>query len=252
MCGICGFAAGREITADEKAQAVAELMVSWIRTTTYGTDAAGLFTISGDNRGPGFAIKTPGSASEIVGTTGKKLMELESRRPLVVAHTRKATAGTAEDNRNNHPFMVGSLVGVHNGVFPSHRKYRDVVKPDGDCDSEVLFRLLDLLRPKRPYEQTLNLLDGYSRVAFYDHDDRKLRVYTSDGNAMYLAHDRTLGVTWFGTDPECFPDRLTALWKPVKRRRTVVIANRDPDGADTKAEGASVGVDVETRTMPAV
>jgi len=39
----------------------------------------------------------------------------------VVGHVRAATCGTPQDNRNNHPFVYETMVGVHNGGIDNHK-----------------------------------------------------------------------------------------------------------------------------------
>ena len=62
----------------------------------------------------------------------------------IVGHTRMATQGTPTDNRNNHPFQYGTILGVHNGIISNWREVQERFKLDikGNCDSEVIFALI--------------------------------------------------------------------------------------------------------------
>ncbi len=62
----------------------------------------------------------------------------------MVGHTRAATQGEPIDNKNNHPFRYGNIIGVHNGHILNWRElakeYKLGIK--GNCDSEVIFALI--------------------------------------------------------------------------------------------------------------
>lgn len=93
--------------------------------------------------------KSAGAPSELCHKIGELLLP---RATALVAHTRHATHGSPEDNRNNHPHNVPSMrqerkrdgVIVHNGVVANHLdlvdKYR--LKMTTECDSEVIAKLL--------------------------------------------------------------------------------------------------------------
>lgn len=62
----------------------------------------------------------------------------------MVGHTRAATQGEPTDNRNNHPFRYGHIIGVHNGHILNWRELVKEYELDikGNCDSEVIFALI--------------------------------------------------------------------------------------------------------------
>jgi len=76
-----------------------------------------------------------------------------------ICHVRHATTGSPKVNRNNHPLVVGKVVGVHHGVIYNHRQIK--VKRQAEVDSEVIFCLLDDQRP-------LEGLKGWGAVAHFD------------------------------------------------------------------------------------
>ena len=64
---------------------------------------------------------------------------------LLIGHTRWATQGTPDDNRNNHPHASDDGWYVHNGTIPSYRRliHTHQLVPRTDCDSEVIGLLMD-------------------------------------------------------------------------------------------------------------
>lgn len=68
-------------------------------------------------------------------------------RPLlhVLGHTRAKTTGSEYMPNNNHPILVGNIIGIHNGGIRNYKKIYDKHKkmtPQGEVDSEVIVQLL--------------------------------------------------------------------------------------------------------------
>ncbi|MCK5016158.1 MAG: hypothetical protein KAS32_03720 [Candidatus Peribacteraceae bacterium] len=94
--------------------------------------------------------KTPADKF-ITGTKYLNLVENVDNHALgLVGHTRASSSAVAYNNANNHPHVCGKVVGVHNGHIINWkeivREYK--LKMNGKCDSEVIFRLIDLFLKK--------------------------------------------------------------------------------------------------------
>jgi len=72
----------------------------------------------------------------------------------VIGHCRAKTSGDQNNNDNNHPFVCGNVIGIHNGSIRNDEKIYEIHKNDftkrGDCDSEAIFHLLNLFAKKGP------------------------------------------------------------------------------------------------------
>lgn len=89
----------------------------------------------------------------------------------VIVHTRLATHGSIDDNRNNHPVMSPSqsIALVHNGVIYNHRQVRAALEPHflPDVDTSVIPALLE----QADSTARLNELDGDAAIAWLDDRD---------------------------------------------------------------------------------
>jgi glucosamine 6-phosphate synthetase-like amidotransferase/phosphosugar isomerase protein len=117
-----------------------------------GTDATGVFSgklgTTASSKGSVCLFKSDDNAS--------KYLKLKNADKILdtffsgidtlyfVGHTRGATSGSARDNRNNHPFKCGPIIGVHNGIIHNYSKIREKAEIEltGSCDSESIFSLI--------------------------------------------------------------------------------------------------------------
>lgn len=65
----------------------------------------------------------------------------------IIGHCRMPTKGTPLNNKNNHPIVTKSFVGVHNGVIFNDDQlfddYKSDFERDGEVDSEIIFKLIE-------------------------------------------------------------------------------------------------------------
>lgn len=154
----------------------------------------------------------------------------------LVGHTRMATQGLSEDNRNNHPFLCGNILGVHNGVITNWRKVAKTfdLKLKGNCDSEVIFALIQQFMEKRQanlqeaISATSRQLDGGMACAVMDITNlesltlfrrgRPLRLRfnsSSPETILFSSEDKILQDTYFEVNKKA--EGLKVLdWKEVK------------------------------------
>jgi glucosamine 6-phosphate synthetase-like amidotransferase/phosphosugar isomerase protein len=113
------------------------------------------------------------------------------RAPVVLAHTRWKTHGSADDRRNNHPFRSrdGRFHLVHNGVLSNFEEVDDrhQLRRDGECDSETILRLVEQVGDARlGLSAVLGELTGSLSVGLYDHKTGLLWLANNGGRPMHV------------------------------------------------------------------
>ena len=153
MCGIAGFSltAGSKI----KSRQLSNAMLTAIEDRGYM--ASGYGWQHNGNQGYHSAA-TPGSALS--------LKFLPRRANTVILHTRLATHGSVEDNRNNHPVTSPSkgIALIHNGVIYNHEDVRpEITGSLPDVDTSVIPALIEQQGIK-----SISKLDGDAAIAWLD------------------------------------------------------------------------------------
>lgn len=85
--------------------------------------------------------KTPGKC-DTKAAEKRQLKRIDPNAKWAILHTRFATHGSPEDNRNNHPIEHGNIIGVHNGVLRNHEEVLKITgrqDPETEVDSEAIF-----------------------------------------------------------------------------------------------------------------
>lgn len=167
MCGILGlvrrtYPSGATGTSDTECLNVFKKM--FVSSVIRGNHSSGAFLLNKDYKSTKWVgmkneediksvnlaamYKEPSPAQKFLNGEGYKefIKMFTSWTVSLVGHTRQATQGAPEDNRNNHPFKCGTVLGVHNGIIHNWREVRNKFNLNlkGSCDSEVIFSLIDL------------------------------------------------------------------------------------------------------------
>lgn len=175
MCGITGiFPLNTKCELDEHTR---KKLILWFNTELLfhtierGRDATGI-TVSltegeGEEEEHSFlCLKQPADATDFFendGTEQKYRTQEENAAPLrvhhsilsntdkfnfIIGHTRKKTQGSVYNVNNNHPIIVGNIIGIQNGgvnnddrIFKLHDGEMDRI---GEVDSEAIMQLLAL------------------------------------------------------------------------------------------------------------
>lgn len=114
-----------------------------------GTDASGVCLFSGNKLSlfkddvKGSMLKNFQPFEEVMNR-----INLTDKFGSLIGHTRQQTKGDPKFNINNHPIMANRTIGVHNGVIFNDdllfAKYKDKIVREGEVDSEIIFRLIDM------------------------------------------------------------------------------------------------------------
>jgi glutamine amidotransferase len=159
------------------------------------------------------------------------LQAVDTKARLHNVHVRKATVGGLKPE-NTHPFYLGPYSFSHNGTIRDITHYADpnVARPQGDTDSEYLFRLvmhhLDASDPIAGlrYAMTATI----ERYPF-----TSLSFLFSDGERLYAYRLGHCELHWMAkpdqliVSTECLTDDET--WHSVKQDVLLVADPRDPE-----------------------
>ena len=138
MCCLFGlFDYGRRLSAEQKTQVIRILATA---AEARGTDAAGIaYSVGGQLR----IVKSPGPAH-------KARFRVPVGANVVMGHTRMTTQGSAQKNRNNHPFMGKArsqpFALAHNGVLWNDADLRERLNlpaTEIETDSYVAVQMIE-------------------------------------------------------------------------------------------------------------
>jgi asparagine synthetase B (glutamine-hydrolysing) len=199
MCGIAGASFDPGFEVDALISDVAAQMLLDIEHR--GTHATGIAWYRPDGRVR--FRKDPLRAKKFV----RSILPSLDVGPTFIAHTRFATQGSPKDRRNNHPFLCGRIVGIHNGVIDNDEALtaRFDLRRTSETDSEVIFRLLERFGAES--HSTLEEIRGSFAIAYL----------VADEGALYIARGNGAWETlYFITSPDGFlfcscPDTVQAL-----------------------------------------
>lgn len=177
MCGIAAIS----IPHDSKINA-RELAHNLLKQIEYrGTHASGFAFYTADGK---FGIyKNPRPGSQL------SLAELPRNAKTVILHTRYATQGSTQDNRNNHPVISpdNRVALVHNGVISNDHTLRPslgLTEEHGEVDSLVIPALL-----AQQGVDSLSQLRGYAAIAWIDgNQDGELHIARLKSSPVAYTH----------------------------------------------------------------
>jgi hypothetical protein len=161
MCGIGGFS----LTKDSKIRPRELSNALLTALESRGGMASGIAWQAPDGSSGVHKGATPGS--------GLALKGVPKTVNTGIVHTRLATHGSTEDNRNNHPVMspTSNIALVHNGVIYNHNYVRSILSAriKFDVDTAVIPALIE---EHANNLESLQELDGDAAIAWLRHDDQ--------------------------------------------------------------------------------
>ena len=170
MCGIVGVfpvSSKKNIEQASREAAIRYLATEMlVHAENRGQDASGIGTLFAD--GNWMVLKQNVPTSEFVLNIGQvkyanqpaedNFMQVMRRWRLMserkaptascIGHSRKGTKGAASKPENNHPFVFGNIIGVHNGKLNNDDRIfskNPGLKREGEVDSEAIFQLAHLM-----------------------------------------------------------------------------------------------------------
>jgi glucosamine 6-phosphate synthetase-like amidotransferase/phosphosugar isomerase protein len=194
MCGIAGFCLNVEDHVDARKLSAALLS----QIVSRGRDATGAAWYNAKRTEVRYT-KAPYSAPTFINS---RLPLMPSGVKNVILHTRYATKGDKKIEHNNHPIVVGNLVGVHNGHignddallarYPEHQRL-------GQVDSEAAFVMA---KYEKNLMQTLPDIQGNAALAWIDGDrGRELNLARVTGSPLCVAQTPKGSTVFASTKP---------------------------------------------------
>jgi hypothetical protein len=208
MCGISGFSLNPNDTSITNSRTLAGKLLLGIEHR--GRDATGACWI---NPNGGREVQK----HAVTATAFVRNLSMWKRTNDAILHTRMWTQGSPENNDNNHPIVVGPVVGVHNGgIWNDNTIFNDMradIDRIAEVDSEAAFAAIAYGIGRLP--QANNLMDcleqieGTAALAWYDEDDDKhtlhlARVY---GSPLVIAQNN-FGSLFFASTEETIKEAL--------------------------------------------
>lgn len=200
MCGIVGMSFRENVSFREREvhslkRMFTEMLVSAQKRGAAATGVAMVGYEGHDKRPKVFIARSPLPAEEFVKTKEYTdlLERLDNRTLSIIGHTRAPSGNTASaaDNKNNHPFVHGPIVGVHNGRFINDDEIWKALAPDkspkSQCDSEAIFALIDYYVTQQGMDtesavaEAIGKMLGWMAIAM---------VNAKEPHKVYLFHDR--------------------------------------------------------------
>lgn len=151
MCGLAGTLLGQNLSLEQLRQVKEVFTENLLANEERGGKATGVVVCH--ENGATYSLKEPMPAQEFVKLPVfldflKTYVTDQAR--ILLGHTREPTKGGVSDHNNNHPIIIGDIVGVHNGIitnddaiFLNLSQKDDDHRRVGSVDSEAIFALFE-------------------------------------------------------------------------------------------------------------
>lgn len=244
MCGI--FGVGFLERKPKKEEIIALLKQFGRYTQHYGNQASGV------------AVLTP-KRSVIIkhGVDMPSLLDRESTVQLLndvlspegvndersistlIGHCRFPTKGTIANNKNNHPFRIGHIIGMHAGCLQNDDKlfkdYEDQFKRIAQVDSEIIFQLIEHYRKTNLTVEAIKLatakIEGsFACAVLNDTETSKLYLFRRN-TRLNVRMYYNLGMIVFSTDYAAITSKaIRDVFGPSKERESQDIPITNDEG----------------------
>jgi glucosamine 6-phosphate synthetase-like amidotransferase/phosphosugar isomerase protein len=260
MCGIVGMSLRRDVKSrDYNIPKLKNLFTEMlVEAQVRGSAATGIVVTTWEDKKDKpkiYVLRSPTPAKEFVQTDDYKriLDKVDNHCLSLIGHTRAASGSgsPAVDNNNNHPFIHGPIIGVHNGLVVNDAKlwkeYSGYMKPKGKCDSEVIFAAIDTFIRSGQYSNKVEAIrgalakvDGWYAIAMVD---------AKEPGKVYIAKDSRSPLTlgwWAYAEVAVFASDWDYVTKAYRRADTVTGTHFPIDRHDFKSNELVVLDSVQT------
>jgi hypothetical protein len=167
MCGIFGWQLNPKADQLSHIQRALAGLTLAESMETRGRDSFGaaVWPESESPDSPPFIFRRLGKITE----HGSSLFPELATASRVIAHTRAATVGKVS-TENSHPFEIGDVIGVHNGMVHNYKDMNDKYKRNFDVDSMHIFAHLN-------DNLDLDELDVYGTIVFVRTSEKFANLY---------------------------------------------------------------------------
>ena len=184
MCGIAGFSISDKDHRVIRTRVLSEALLKQIQQR--GRDATGaVWSEYTDNGTELYYAKEALPADDFI---KRNISFIPKHTRTALLHTRYATKGSPENPDNNHPIIVPSIIGVHNGhISNDDEVFAELgVERIAEVDSEAIFQLL--ANSMDPVE-VLPTLEGRAAIAWYElNDPSTMHLARLSGSPLWIGH----------------------------------------------------------------
>jgi predicted glutamine amidotransferase len=164
-----------------------------------------------DNTLNGELFKIPGAVSDFFNKS-KGRVYLDDVHTMLM-HTRQATHGSSDINKNNHPFTTKNFILSHNGIIQNanHLKKKYNLTYDIECDSYIIVALI-----QHKYDESGNvqqaIIDALSEIEggfacwLYHKDKKDIYVFRNSSNPFEYFIDKDRGIFIFASEDDYIVD----------------------------------------------
>ena len=184
MCGIFGFAKREGWQSESQMDRIEDVISNLTFESVIRGDHSTGFAIASET--DKLVYKTLKPSDELVCSDEwhNILEKVDVDTTIFLGHVRFATTG-AKVKENAHPFVMGSVIGAHNGIIYNHKEIASKIGKNVQVDSEVIFGLLN---KKDKYQEVFDLLEGDYALSWIDDDYRVLKLMHEDGRPLHVAY----------------------------------------------------------------
>jgi len=214
MCSIFGVGFYKDHGFKDKSTLIGVISRIFKLAECAGKEAAGLSIMREQSVD---ILRRPLSGSKLVSTTeymdfmDSSLENMCGSNKLmsIIGHCRYPTQGSASNNENNHPQVVGNIIGIHNGTITNNHdlfeSFGKVIERQAEVDTEIIFQLIHHFG-KAPMSKTIDSIKkatpylGGSYACGMQNAHHPYNLYLfRHSNPIKILNYPELGVIFFAT-----------------------------------------------------
>ena len=229
MCGLAGIILKEKERDNATLKGVANSFVGMLKEANMrGGHATGFALI--DKYGEYIICKKPKDAYDFFVDE-----EVQTHIDLVydgvtcmMGHTRYATLGAPEINKNNHPIRTGNTIGTHNGSISNHKELfnKYAMERYAQVDSEAIFRLYETSDNIDDFiNNRLPKVSGRVAIVWADLERPEYVYMIRANNPLKLAYVRDIDALVYGSTDSIIKAGFKDYSKINVDRNTMVRIN---------------------------